>query len=31
MPFLYKQGSHLYPGRRRELDGREWKQFPIVN
>ena len=28
VPFLYKQGSHLYPGRRRELDGREWKQFP---
>ena len=28
VPFLYKQGSHHYPGRNDELDGRRWKEFP---
>jgi protein gp37 len=28
VPFFYKQGAHLFPGRDDELDGREWKEFP---
>lgn len=28
VPFFYKQGSHLYPGRNDKLDGRRWKEFP---
>jgi protein gp37 len=28
VPFFYKQGSHLQPGRNDELDGRRWKEFP---
>jgi protein gp37 len=30
VPFFYKQGRHLYPGRHRELDGRLWEQYPEV-
>jgi len=28
VPFFYKQGSHLWPGRDDILDGQQWKQFP---
>lgn len=27
--FFYKQGSHLYPGRNRVLDGRTWDELPV--
>ena len=28
VPYLHKQGNHLYPGRDRDLDGRTWEQYP---
>ena len=30
IPYLHKQGNHLYPGRDRELDGRTWDQYPAL-
>ena len=31
VPYLHKQGNHLYPGRDRELDGRTWDQYPDLD
>jgi protein gp37 len=28
--FMFKQGSHLYPGRDRALDGQFWNQTPFI-
>lgn len=28
IPYFHKQGSHFYPGRDRELDGRTWDEYP---
>ncbi len=30
IPFLFKQGSHFFPGRDRELDGRTWDEIPFT-
>lgn len=29
VPFMFKQGSHLYPGKDRLLDGRTWDETPF--
>jgi protein gp37 len=31
VPFMFKQGSHLYPGRDRALNGKFWNQTPFVS
>jgi protein gp37 len=30
VPFMFKQGPHLYPGRDRALDGQFWNQTPFA-
>ena len=30
IPFFFKQRSNLYPERGKELDGREWEQYPFA-
>jgi protein gp37 len=28
VPFFYKQGENILPGKNRELDGRTWEEWP---